>query len=107
MGKRNKSIPITIEDVTFIFNNNIDDFYFITSHCFCRHCAIDYESTIINYTISLNTLNDIVLDGYCSDCYTKISRYIETGDSDVTANYADAIWETNAALKELKIKKAR
>lgn len=107
MSKRNKSIPITNEDVAFIFNNNIEEFYFITSHCFCRQCAKGYESTIINYTISLNTLNDIVLDGHCGECYTKISRYIETGDSAATANYADAIWETNSALKELKIKKAR
>ncbi len=107
MSKRNKSIPITIEDIAFIFNNKTDEFYNLTSHCFCRHCANGYESTITNYTISLNSLNDIELNGFCLDCHTKISRYIETGDNAATAKNADAIWETNAALKELKIKKMK
>jgi len=107
MSKRNKSIPITIEDVEFVFNDRIEEFHSITTHCFCRHCNNGYESSIVNYTISLNTLNDIVLDGYCSDCNTKISRYIETGDNMGMAAFADAVWETNAALKELKIKKTK
>ena len=107
MSKRNKLMAITVEDVAFIFNDNKSEFDFITSHCYCRHCNNGYESTIVNYTISLNSLNDIELSGYCSECNTKMGRYIETGENRITVENAKAIWETNAALKELKIKKTR
>lgn len=107
MSKKIKSMPITIDDVAFIFNDNRDDFDFIISNCYCRHCNKGYHSTITNYTISLNSLNDIELNGFCEECNTKLNRYIETGENPDTLENAKAIWDTNATLKELKIKKTK
>jgi hypothetical protein len=107
MSRKIKSIPITAEDVIFIFNDNTDYLNFVTSNCYCRQCDNDYNSTMVNYTIALNSLNDIEFSGFCKECNTKLGRYIETGEVPETAEKASAIWDTNAALKELKIKKAK
>jgi hypothetical protein len=107
MSKQLKTIPITSDDVSFIFNNDLTDFYFATHHCYCRRCKNNYDSTITDYTIKLNQLYDIELDGKCLDCQQTIRRYIETGDTEVTAKNAEAVWKTNKALKELKIKKTK
>jgi hypothetical protein len=105
MSKKLKTIPITMEDVSFVFNNNLDDFYYLTSNCYCAQCKNKYQSSITNYTIRLNQLYDIELDGTCLECGHRMGRYIETGDNLSTAKNAEAIWKTHSTLKELKIKK--
>jgi hypothetical protein len=107
MPKKIKTIPITTEDVAFIFNDRLDEFEFVTSRCFCVACKNEYNSTITSYTIKLNNLYDIELDGFCKVCNHKMGRYIETGETPATAKNAEAIWKTNKALKELKIKKEK
>jgi hypothetical protein len=57
MSGKIKTIPITIEDVSFIFNDNLDEFYFITQNCFCVQCKKNYKSTITSYKIFLNNLS--------------------------------------------------
>ena len=105
MSKRLKTISITIDDVAFIFNNDLAGFDYLTAHCFCSQCKNKYNSTIVNYSVILNELLDIELQGICADCGNAMGRYIETGDSADTAKTAEAIWRTSKALKELKIKK--
>jgi hypothetical protein len=107
MAGKIKSIPINIEDVEFIFNNNLEGFNFITSRCYCAQCKNKYENSITNYRISLNSLNDIELDGFCLACNRKMGRYIETGETPATAKNAEAIWRTHTTLKELKIRKEK
>ena len=108
MNKKNELIPVTIEDVAFIFNRDLKDFYLATSNCYCRFCNVSgYGSTITNYTIQLNDLYDIVLKGFCLKCSNSVGRYIETGDNPATAKNAEAIWNTDTALKELKIKRTK
>lgn len=105
MAKNVKSISITMDDVSFIFNEDLTDFYSLTTNCFCRYCNNGYSSTITNYSILLNSLNDIELNGFCQECFTKLSRYIETGENKETRENAIAVWGTSETLKELKIKK--
>jgi hypothetical protein len=107
MPKKIRPITITLEDVAFIFNNSLDEFSFVTSRCYCVQCRNKYDSTITNYTILLNSLNDIELDGFCKDCNHKMGRYIETGETPATAKNAKAIWNTHTMLKEPKIKKEK
>ncbi len=99
-----KTSSIGMDDVAFIFNNNLEDFNTITNHCYCRNCENNYESSIVNYSISLNNIYDILLDGFCATCNAPIKRYIETGENPDTAETAEATWKTTKALKELKIK---
>jgi hypothetical protein len=107
MSKRLKTIPVTVEDVAFIFNNDLKGFHYLTVHSFCSQCENKYNSKIIDYSIVLNEILDIVLQGKCADCGNAVGRYIETGDNVATAKNAEAIWRTSKALKELKIKKTR
>lgn len=65
-----------------IFENNI------INNCYCANCKSNYNSTIANYTVILNDLNDIVLQGYCAKCGYKVGRYVETGDNE---EYSEAI----------------
>ncbi|CAN5465143.1 hypothetical protein BH11BAC3_BH11BAC3_24680 [soil metagenome] len=99
-----KTSAISMDDVAFIFNNDLGDFNTIITNCYCGNCENDYDSTIINYSISLNNIYDIVLDGFCATCNTPIKRYIETGEDPDTAENAEATWKTAKTLKELKIK---
>lgn len=96
-----------MEDVSFIFNDSLDEFYFVTQNCYCVQCKKDYRSTITNYKVSLNNLLDIELEGSCLECGHKMGRYIETGEDPKTAANAESIWKTNKTLKELKIKKKK
>lgn len=107
MSRKLKTISITIEDVSFIFNDNPEDFYFLTKNCFCVQCENKYQSTITNYKIFLNELYDIELEGSCLDCGHRMGRYIETGENKKTAKNAESIWKTHKTLKELKIKKSK
>lgn len=107
MARKLKTIPITEEDVAFIFNDNLEQFHSVTSNCFCAQCQTPYESTIVNYKILLNELYDILLKGFCMDCGHTMGRYLETGEVPATARKAEAIWKTHKTLKELKIKKQK
>ena len=107
MSRKLKTIPITKEDVSFIFNDNLEQFYFLTKNCFCVKCKNRYQSTITNYKIFLNQLYDIELEGKCLDCGHKMGRYIETGEDRKTAKNAEAIWKTQKTLQELKMRKRK
>jgi hypothetical protein len=107
MSGKIKTITVNQEDIAFIFSDGPGEFEFITSRCFCMQCQNGYNSSIVNYTIKLNSLYDIELDGFCKDCNHKVGRYIETGETEPTAKNAEAIWKTHTALKELKIKKPK
>jgi len=107
MNRKIKTIPITIEDVSFIFNGKLDEFYFITRNCFCVQCNNGYQNTITNYKILMNNLFDIELEGNCLECGHRMGRYIETGENPKTTANAESVWKTNKTLKELKIKKKK
>lgn len=74
-------IRINQDDLIFIFGEEIDDFtQKIVANCYCANCSPSYRSTIINYQIFLNDLDDIILKGICARCGHKVNRYIETGE---------------------------
>lgn len=80
---KKKEIEITKEDIKLILN---DDFAFfeekIVPNCYCSNCKSPYNSTITNYTIYLNDLNDVILKGFCEKCGNPINRYMEIGEVD-------------------------
>ena len=96
-----------MEDVDFIYEERMDEFNYQVSKCYCLECQDAYNSTIINYTIRLNENGDLELDGFCKKCNHKMGRYIESGESEVNAKKAAALWETTKMLKEIKIKKSK
>jgi hypothetical protein len=45
------------------------------------HCSCDRPGRhIVNYTVHVNKLNDLVLRGACSACGGQVGRYLETGE---------------------------
>jgi hypothetical protein len=104
MGRKIKAIAITMEDVSFIFNNKLSEFLFLTAKSHCFHCQKGYDSTIVDYAIFLNALYDIELTGTCLECGNEMGRYIETGGDLETMPNAQAIWKTATTLKQLKIR---
>ncbi|MBI5452221.1 hypothetical protein HY945_02075 [Candidatus Gottesmanbacteria bacterium] len=74
-------IEISKKDLEFIYG---EDFILfeqkIIPYCYCANCKTSYQSTIINYKIFLNDLNDIILEGFCKSCNHPIARYLETGE---------------------------
>lgn len=80
--KNSKEIKIAEEDLKIIYG---DDYRFFQSkilpNCYCKGCPeSEYDSTIVNYEIFLNDLNDVILRGFCAKCGGKIGRYSETGE---------------------------
>lgn len=56
-----KQQELTKEDLWYILDEDLNDFEkIIISRCYCGHCETDYLSTIINYKIFLNDLNDVI-----------------------------------------------
>ena len=46
---------------------------------------------LVDYKVYLNDINDIILKGACSGCYTIAARYIETGENTKSVDAADRI----------------
>lgn len=86
---KQKEIEIPKEDFKLILG---DDFAFfeekVVPNCYCSNCKSPYSSTITNYTIFINDLNDVILKGFCKKCGNPVNRYMETGEVD---KYQDAI----------------
>lgn len=74
-----KQIKITKEDLAAIYGKDYRFFEEkIIPNCWCVKCNTSYTSTIINYDIFLNDMNDIILKGFCAKCGGRINRYLET-----------------------------
>lgn len=107
MSRKLKTIVINKDDVSFILEDRMDEFNYIITKCYCGQCQDGYDSTIINYSIRLNEIGDLELDGVCKKCGNKMGRYIESGESEANAKKAAALWDTTKMLKEIRIKKSK
>lgn len=80
MQKKNEP-EITEEDFKLILGDDLSFFEEkIVPNCLCHNCKSGYNSTITNYTIYLNDLNDVILKGFCKKCGHQVNRYMETGE---------------------------
>lgn len=81
---RSKKLEIDQEALKNIFIEDYEDFFMskIINNCYCPSCNSKYDSTIINYRIFLNDLDDILLEGHCAKCNGQVNRYLETGEDE-------------------------
>ena len=97
-----KQIKITKEDLGVIYGR---DYHFfeekIIPNCYCPKCKTPYQSTIVNYEIFLNDLNDILLQGFCDKCGSHMNRYLETGE---VPEYQGRIRKIKENLKKVGFK---
>ena len=74
-------IEISKSNLTSILGKDFDDFEKnIINHVYCVNCNSSYNSTIVNYSIFLNDLDDVLLEGFCKKCNHPVNRYVETGE---------------------------
>lgn len=62
----------------------------------CNHCSTFgpiKDMKIEKY--SLNDLNDVIVEGKCSNCGGRIARYFETGENKESEKIAMKIWGKN------------
>jgi len=52
----------------------------ILKNVHCKNCNTPYSSTITSYSIFINDLEDIVLEGLCAKCQSPVNRYVEAGE---------------------------
>lgn len=84
-----KQIKITKENLVAIYGKDYRFFEEkIIPNCYCHKCKTLYRSTIVNYEIFLNDLNDVILIGFCAKCGNSVNRYLETGEVE---RYQEAI----------------
>lgn len=79
---KKRNIKISRDQLKFIYGDDYDFFVNkILSNCYCGQCPDSkYDSTIVNYEIFLNNINDTFLQGFCAKCGGKVGRYLETGE---------------------------
>ena len=73
--------PLTLPELKIVLGNDWDFFVEkIISNCFCHTCK--GVVTIVDYKISVNDLNDVILNGKCEVCRNSVNRYTETGENE-------------------------
>lgn len=77
-----KEIKLTETDLKTIYGPEYNFFREkILSNCFCFRCKDrGYDTTIVDYEIFLNDINDVILRGFCAACGGSVNRYLETGE---------------------------
>lgn len=94
----NHLIRIDEEDVAFIMGRCYRYFKAIINGAYCNTCKTTHTSRIVNYAIYLDVNNDIIIDGFCDNCKTPITRCIETGEKIGPGERAAITWMVKVDL---------
>ncbi len=78
MLKNKTEKEITKEQLREILGEEWENYQKIFNNCCCSKCDNGYSSTIVDYRIFINDLNDIILRGKCAKCGNLMNRYAET-----------------------------
>lgn len=74
-------ISITEEDLKFIAKEEFEQIVNLAKHnSFCSNCHGKNKVEMINYTLELNRLNDVLFRGICKHCKGKMARCVEIGE---------------------------
>lgn len=85
--QRPDEIEIDIEDVKIIMSDEFDKLHLCLETTFCGECT-DHSTTIENYKIYLDKLDDLIFVGQCIKCKGPVTRVVETGETKETAEVA-------------------
>ncbi|MEN0050084.1 MAG: hypothetical protein AAF806_23675 [Bacteroidota bacterium] len=79
--RREHEIPISEQDLKFIVRDEFEETVDLARYnSYCSTCYGKDEVEMIEYTLSLNDLNDVIFRGKCKSCNGKIVRYVEIGE---------------------------
>lgn len=76
-----KETPLTLPQLKTIWGKDWDFFVDkIIPNCLCHTC--NEVVTIVDFKITVNDLNDVILEGKCAACGDPVNRYCETGENE-------------------------
>jgi len=74
-------IPISLEDLKFIVEDEYEQIVDLAqNNSFCSRCHGKNKVEMIDYTLILNDLNDVIFQGKCKSCNGRIARYVGIGE---------------------------
>ncbi len=74
-------VQITEDDLKFIVEDEFDQIVDLArKNSFCSRCHGKNKVEMIDYKLILNDLNDVIFQGKCKSCNSKIARYVEIGE---------------------------
>ena len=81
--KKLKEIKLSRFQLYDLLNKEeIEDFKYLLKHgVYCTTCGGICSKGVINFTVSLNWLNDIMIEGECAVCGQKVARIMEFGEN--------------------------
>ena len=85
--KRPDEIKVDIEDVEIIMGDEFAKLHLCLETTFCGECR-PHNTTIENYKIYLDKLDDLVFVGKCIKCKGTVVRVVETGETKDKAEIA-------------------
>ena len=80
MNNKEFEFEISKEQLIEIIGDEWLKFQKILNNCYCASCENGYSTTIVDYKIFVNDINDIILMGKCKDCGKPVNRYTESGE---------------------------
>lgn len=80
--KKLKEIKISRFQLNVLLNKEEKEgFGYLLKHgVYCTTCGGICSEGVLNYTVSLNWLNDIVIEGECAVCGQRVTRIMEFGE---------------------------
>lgn len=94
---RPRKITLNVFEFKYIMGDSWEHLDLILGNIFCD-CPSEVKK-LIDYKISLNDMNDIVLKGKCSFCMEPAARYIETGESEESFKIANKVRKNRESSK--------
>ena len=81
--KKLKEIKLSRLQLDVLLNKEEkEDFGYLLKHgVYCTRCNEICVNGVLNYTVRLNWLNDIVIEGECAVCGQKVTRIMEFGEN--------------------------
>jgi hypothetical protein len=74
------AIIITAADLRYIVEEGYDAIVDLAKYnSYCSNCTTKYEVGMIDYSLEIDYLNDVVFKGRCKRCAAKIVRVVEIG----------------------------
>ncbi len=95
MNKDDKKIEITKEQAELILNAGATErMRWEDVPVKCNHCSVIGPIKYMKIEkYCLNDLNDVIVEGKCSNCGGRIARYFETGENEESRKIAMKIKE--------------
>ena len=99
MMRKETEISISEEDLKFIVEDEFEQIVNLAKYnSYCSRCYGKHKIEMIDHSLILNRLNDVIFQGKCKSCNGRIARYVETGEQ-------EKFWMRAEIIKESKVNK--